>query len=603
MATKPFTFVSEESGETYTWDKPTPPTDRDIAILVAADKALVEQQQLEASRIKKTAEIAGGAGPMPASGMLPMVPSRLPEKMGEAALESVPSVVEGALGAGGQAAGFALGGPAGAAAGGYTGGFLGSIAGQMMRGEEVSLPEATGAAVSSMYPGGSLRKAGVKAIAKEAGKQAGFNVSGLGLQRLLEGKELDPVEAAAYAGMSGLSTYLGKIVDPEKLADREMRRKITQYESDKYLAAAQAKGLKIQPSMANSARLNSLLEAIGGTDKSIAEIRQLNEDLFTALAAKDVGVTPKLGVKLSEQLEAARKEAGGVYNRISQLRTKADADLKVLEGKAAETAAETAAPPFQFPRDPSIKGKTPLTAANQHELEVVRADPDFVREQAKLSKQAGADVEKFQEASNQERLYYAKYERSRDPEDLKTARDFGTKAEDARKSLEEGLDAMGKPELYAEFEAARKRIAKIKELENLITPTQKIPPQELARSLARGTPFSDDLRLLSMAASDERLKPVMTTQVSRAAEPKTRLEAFMDVATEPVRGLLQSDIYQQFVARPQYNLAPDFIARATRMGAQAELEAKQQAPNSLLQFYAKVYPRNPEQAQQPAPSR
>jgi len=603
MATKPFTFVSDESGETYTWDKPTPPTDRDIAILVAADKALVEKQQLESSRIKKTAEIAGGAGPMPASGMLPMVPSRLPEKMGEAAFESAPSVVEGGLGALGQAGGFALGGPPGAAAGGYTGGFLGSIAGQMMRGEGVSLPEATGAGVSAMAPGGSLRRAGAKAIAKEVGKQAGFNVSGLGLQRLLEGEALDPAEAAAYAGMSGLSTYLGKIVDPGKLADRELRRKITQYESDKYLAAAQAKGIKIQPSMVNPARLNSLLEAVGGGDKSIAEIRQLNEDLFTALAAKDVGVTPKLGAKLSDQLEAARKEAGGVYGRISELRTKADADLKVLEGKAATAAAEGAAPPFGFPKDPAITGKTPLTAANQHELEVVRADPNFVREQAKLSKQAGADVEKFQEASNQERLYYAKYERSRDPEDLKTARDFGTKAEDARRGLEEGLEAMGKPEMYAEFEAARKRIAKIKELENLLTPTQKIPPQELARSLARSTPFSDDLRLLSMAASDERLKPVMTTQVSRAGEPKTRLEAFMDVGTEPVRKFLQSDIYQQFIARPQYNLSPDLVAKATRLSAQAELEEKQKAPNSLLQFYAKVYPRNPQQSEQPSPSR
>jgi hypothetical protein len=596
MATKPFTFVSEESGETYTWDKPTPPTDRDIAILVAADKALVAQQQQETEGIKKTAEIAGGAGPMPASGMLPMVPSRLPEKMGEAAFETVPSVVEGAVGALGQAGGFALGGPPGAAAGGYTGGFLGNIAGQMIRGQEVSLPEATGAGVSAMVPGGSLRRAGAKVLAREAGKQAGANVSGLVLQRLMEGKELDPAEAAAYAGMSGLSTYLGKIVDPGKLADREMRRKITQYEADKYLAAAQAKGIKIPASAVNPSRLNSLLEAIGGVDKNIAEIRQINEDLFTALAAKDVGVTPRLGARLSDQLESARKQAGEVYGTISQLRTKAAADLDVLEGKAATTAAETAAPPFTFPRDPSVTGKTPLTAANQHELEVVRADPDFVREQAKLSKQAGADVEKFQEASNQERLYYAKYERSRDPEDLKTAKDFGNKAEDARKSLEEGLDAMGKPELYAQFEAARKRIAKIKELENLITPTQKIPPQELARSLAKGTPFSDDLRLLSMVAADERLRPVMTTQVSRAAEPKTRLEAFMDVATGPVRGVLQSDIYQQFVARPQYNLAPDFIARAARLGAQAELEEKQKAPNSLLQFYAKVYPRNPEQA-------
>ena len=44
MATKPLEFTSELSGQTYVWDKPTPPTDRDIAILVAADKAYHEKQ-------------------------------------------------------------------------------------------------------------------------------------------------------------------------------------------------------------------------------------------------------------------------------------------------------------------------------------------------------------------------------------------------------------------------------------------------------------------------------------------------------------------------------------------------------------------------------
>ena len=439
-----------------------------------------------------------------------------------------------------------------------------------MRGQEVSLPEAVGAGVSAMIPGRSLTKGGLKALAVEAGKQAGSNVAGLGLQRLMEGQALDPVEAAAYAGMSGLSTYLGKVVDPGAIANRETRRQILQYEADKYLKAAQERGVKIQPSMANPNRLNALIEAVAGKDMSIAEIRQLNQDLFTAMAAKDVGVTPQLGAKLSDQLETARKEAGGVYGRISQLKAKADADLKALENK------------------------TTLTATNQHELEVARSDPKFVEQQAKLSKQAGADIEKFQEASNQERLYRSKYERSRDPEDLKTANDFAKKAADADAALEEGLDALGKPEMYSEFQAARKRIAKIKELENMLTPTQQIPPEAMARALKRGAPFSEDLKLLSQVASDPRLKPVMTSEVTQLPQPTGRIQAMADVATQPIRSVLQSDIYQQFVARPTYNVTPDSLARFARMTAQAEFEEKQKAPNSLLEFYKRVYPRTPQ---------
>lgn len=579
MATKPLEFTSELSGQTYVWDKDTPPTDRDIAILVAADKAYHEKQIATKEEVTKGAERAAGGGSMPPSGMVPMAATQAAERLGQAATEAAPAMAEAGIATAAQAAGTALAGPAGGAAGGAAGGFVGSLVGQAMRGEELSFPKAAGAAASSAVIGGPLRGATIGKLGIEAGKQAGANVAGLALQRIMEGKDIDPAEAAMYAGMAGLSTYVGKVLDPGALADREMRRKILQFEADKYLAQAQARGIKVQPSMVNPSRLNSLVEAIAGKEMSIAEIRQLNQDLFTAMAAKDVGVTPQLGVKLSDQLELARKEAGGVYGRISELKKKADADLKALEGK------------------------TSLTAANQHELEVARSNPDYVREQAKLSRQAGADIEKFQEASNQERLYRSKYDRTRDPEDLKTANDFAEKAKAADRGLEDGLDALGKSEMYAEFQAARKRIAKIKELENILTPTQQIPPEALARSLQRGAPFSENLRTLSQIASDPRLKPVMTSEVTQLPVAAGRIQAATDVATQPLRGLLQSDVYQRFVAQPQYNLSPDALARFARMGTQAELEEKQAAPNSLLEFYKKVYPRTAPTTAIPQPTR
>ena len=225
-------FTSEESGQTYVWDKDTPPTDRDMAILVAADKAYLAQQAKTKEEVLGKAALVGGGGSMPASGMIPMGVSQATQAAEAAAESAKPAAVEAGMATTGQIMG-SLAGPLGAAAGGFLGGAGGNIAAQTMRGQEVSLPEAVGAGVSAMIPGRSLAKGGLKALAVEAGKQAGSNVAGLGLQRLMEGQALDPVEAAAYAGMSGLSTYLGKVVDPGAIANRETRRQILQYEADK----------------------------------------------------------------------------------------------------------------------------------------------------------------------------------------------------------------------------------------------------------------------------------------------------------------------------------------------------------------------------------
>jgi hypothetical protein len=391
-----------------------------------------------------------------------------------------------------------------------------------------------------------------------------------------------PEEAAAYAGMAGLSTMLGKVLDPGAIADRELRQQIQDAYSQKYIREAQSAGLKALPSSLNKTRLNAMLEAIGGKAMTVAELRELNEDFFTALASAQVGVKPEFGQRLTKQLEDAAEKAAAPYAEIRALRDKAEADLNALK-----------------------KGSR-LKATNEHELQILEADPDFVRKEAELSKKAAADVDKFREAKAKERKYREAYEVSRQPADLDTANEAAETARTARKNLKIGLNEMGRGDLYEAFEAARKQISMIKTIEDSLTPQEKVSPEALARALKRGEPLTDKLKMLAMFSSDPRFKNVATSEITKLPESQGLLQEVGGVLREPVRRLVTSDIYQQTMARPMYSDMPDFLARFVRTGTQADLEQKQSQPNSLLQFYSQVYPRQaqPEQQQQrPVPLR
>lgn len=577
MASEKLTLTGP-SGREYVWDKDTPPTPTDIAVLIEADRIYAAQQEGDKEKtLKQAASITGGS--MAPSGMVPIRPEMRGEgPLAETITGAGPAAVEGAIATTAQAGGAALAGPPGAAVAGAAGGFLGNLAAQALRGGQISLPEATGAAASAFVPGKPLAKAGAAMLGREALKQAGANVSGLALQRLMEGKELDPKEAATYAGLAAIATSTGKLLDPGKLADREAINLVTNQQAAEYIRKAQEMGLKVLPSTVNKTKINDLIEALGGRSLTIAEMREMNEDLFTALAAKDVGVTPALGQRLDRQLRAAAEKAAQPMAEIKALQVKAQADLDALEKKSA------------------------LAATNEHELQILRSDPEYVREQAKLGKQAGADVEKFREANSKKNDYYTKYETGRDPKDLKLAREFEKRAEDARASLEEGLTELGRPDLYEKWNESRRLISKIKELESIITPAGKIPSEGLAAGIKRGVPFDARLQTLAQFGADPRMRSVTTSEFTNRPESGGRLSEIADVFLSPVRSMLASETYQRQFARPVYSNMPDSIARFTKTAMQADLEERQKAPNSLLNFYAQAYPRTPPTQAIPQPT-
>jgi hypothetical protein len=487
-------------------------------------------------------------------------------------------LIEGVGGAIGQGIGGRVAGPIGASIGGAILGGAGNVIGQQVSDKPFSVEEAMAAPIANAVPGAPLAKAGAVLLAKEAGKQAAANVAQLAAEKLLKGEPLTPEQASMYAGMGALSTYVGKIVDPGKILSKVEQSKVFQGFADDYVKKAQALGIKAMPSSLNKNSLNSFLEILAGPEVTAKELRDINEELFTGIAAASVGVKPQLGVRLSEQLDKASKAAAKPYEDIRGLMAKAQADEDALK-------------------------KTALTATNAHELEIARADPAYVKKQIELGKKAAANIDKFKDANFKAGSYQEKYKVSRDPNDLDLASKFAKEAVQHKKNLQEGLESYG-PEgkqLYKQFEDARKLISQIKTIESALTPGEKVSASRLGSMASPDSPVTGNLDTLMRFAADPRMKSVTSSEATSEAR-KGMASGMADLLRAPVapaaREILKSNWYQQTMAKPSYVAMPDFVARAARGSTQAALKQMQSEPNSLLQFYQNVYPRRPETQQQ-----
>ena len=501
-----------------------------------------------------------------------------PASGGLSARNVAAGLIEGVGGAIGQGIGARVAGPVGASVGGAVLGGLGNVIGQQVSDKPFSMEEAMAAPIANAVPGAPLAKAGAVLLAREAAKQAAANAASGLAQSLLEGKPMSPEQASMYAGMGALSTYVGKIVDPGKILSKIEQSKVFQGFADDYVKKAQALGLKVMPSSLNKNSLNSFLEVLAGPEATAKELRDMNEELYTSIAAASVGVKPQLGVRLSDQLDKASKAAAKPYEDIRGLMRKAEADKAALE-------------------------KTTLTATNAHELEIAQSDPAFVKKQIELGKKAAADIDKFKKAYDDSDAMYRQYSVSQKLEDSVEAKKLGDLALQYKKDLKEGLESYG-PQgkiLYQQFEDARKLISQIKTIEAALTPLEKVSASRLGSMASPDSPVTGNLDTLMRFADDPRMKSVTSLQATGETR-RGMLDSIPDLLRAPVapaaREILKSNWYQQTIAKPSYVAMPDFVARAARGSTQAALKQMQSEPNSVLQFYEKIYPRRQETQQQ-----
>ena len=494
-----------------------------------------------------------------------------PQPEGITARNVAAGLIEGVGGAIGQGIGAKVGGKLGASIGGGVLGGLGNVVGQMVSDKPFSPAEAMAAPIANAVPGEPLAKAGLVLLAREAAKQTAANTTAKLAEHLLKGEQMAPEEAAMYAGMGAISTAVGRVVDPGKILSKIEQSKVFQSFADQYISQAQKLGIKIMPSSINN---KSFLEVLAGPNKTAKELKDINEELYTSIAAASVGVKPQLGVNLKKQLEEASLAAAKPYEDIRGLMTKAHADEAALD-------------------------KTVLTATNAHELEIAKSDPAFVKKKIELGKKAAADIDKFKKANDESGAMYDQYSVSKQLADVQEAKRLGELALQYKKDLKEGLESYG-PEgkvLYQQFEDARKLISQIKTIQDALTPALKVSPSALGSMASAKSPVTGDLDTLMRFAADPRFKSVTSSEATDEAR-KGMLGTMADLARKPVapiaQEILKSNWYQQTMAKPSYVAMPDFIARAARGSTQAALKQMQSEPNSVLQFYEKIYPRRPE---------
>jgi len=475
--------------------------------------------------------------------------------------------VEGGLTAAGQAAGMAFAGPPGASVGGAITAPIGYALNKLIKGETPTMGGAAGSAVMGAVPGSPLAGLGMKGMAKEGLKQIGAGLGAETAEALVEGKAPTAQGVAARTGGAMIGLIGGKAFDFGQAADRQTAKEVTQLFWDDALKKAQEKGLAVLPSMANGVKLNKLLESMAGKTRTIAEINDLNNELFTTLTMQAVGLQPQLGVQTKKILGQAVEEAARPYAEIRALAQKAEADLVALK-------------------------KNRLTASNEHELNVQMADPEFVRESSALAKKASVDVDKYrltQEKANN-------YLNSTSAAEKELGKKYQEEAAGYLKDIESGLKEMGREDLLNKFQAARKRLAQLGEVEQALTPGGTVDMAKLRRSAESGTPFTGDLKTLAMFASDPRFRYV--TQ-SNLRLPPSEMGGIQEVGQEmfrtPIGSLIQSPFYQRTMAQPSYTAMPDFVSRFMKTATQSELDQRLSQPNSLLQFYQQIYPRKPEQ--------
>ena len=159
-----------------------------------------------------------------------------------------------------------------------------------------------------------------------------------------------------------------------------------------------------------------------------------------------------------------------------------------------------------------------------------------------------------------------------------------------------------------EFLRRARKIGMINGLAGALTPGEFGHSPKVASALQRGRPFTGERENHGRFARHPRFKSLTTLQVKQPSESSGRLGQFLDIATEPGRALLKSDLYQKMVAASDPGAMPDFIARFARTSAQAEMEKQEAQKNRVLEFYKNVYPRQqppqqPQQAQRPVPFR
>ena len=228
---------------------------------------------------------------------------------------------------------------------------------------------------------------------------------------------------------------------------------------------ARQAGYVIPPTQANESLINRALEGTAGKITTQQNASAKNQEITHKLVSKALGL-PENEVILPEVLKDIRKEAGGVYNEISQL-PKKDA---ILPSSVMNRAGSAEIDPAKMVYD----------------LKLIRNNADG---------------------------YFNAYKRSANPEDLAKAQQAKAAATKIETDLESYAKSLGREDLLPALRDARQLYAKTYTVEKALNPVSgTVDAKALARELKRGKPLTEELKQIAEFAA-QFPKAAQTTEL------------------------------------------------------------------------------------------
>lgn len=357
--------ITSPSGRVYQWDRPTPPTEEDIRALQEYDAkqppvAAPAKAEPVVASVGRRWDVEGATAGARANQAGD--PRRVATMVADVGLEA-----GGA--AGGQAAGAATGpfAPIATPVLGGIGGALGNFIAQqrqMKAGErdKYSWGEGGGAFVGGMIPGGSLARASIKTVAKEAGKNVVGNVAAIGTQTMIdEGRLPTAKEAAIAAGAAVAGTGIARGLDAGKnaIAAQAALEKAQDATRRETFRLGKELGYVLPPSTVRPSWGNDLLNTVGGSAATVQDVVRRNQKMTNRAIREELELPADVPLGVNERgkipaLESAKVGPMSVYGEVGAASEKAKITLELFRQKQADANMYRAQFRDMFPKDPSV---------------------------------------------------------------------------------------------------------------------------------------------------------------------------------------------------------------------------------------------------------
>jgi hypothetical protein len=276
---------------------------------------------------------------------------------------------------------------------------------------------------------------------------------------------------AQWLGTTG-ATMLG-----QRAAANEAAARISQAqnaERDAVLEAGRKAGYKVPPSTINPTLPNTAIESLGGKIATQQQFSVANQTVTDTLGRKAIGL--QANAPLTDQvLNNMRKAEGQAYEAIKSVPGKFNADQPFAQdiGKIGKDLSQAAQ---DFPNSTKNAAIENLMA----DLNIGSWTPRGIMEKVKMLRaDASTNFKAFS-----------------DPEKLALARAQRQAAEALDGLVERNLAMSGQGNMAAEYQAARRNIAKLHDIQSALTPGGHIDARVLAK-IGENQPLSGELKTIA----------------------------------------------------------------------------------------------------------